>query len=66
MMGFKDLSVILTAAMPPAPIEEKPVPARSIKGAIANLERETELLMLEARGCSTFNETIQEMAERLR
>lgn len=66
MIGFKDLAVILTAAMPPAPIEEQPKPARSFKGAIEALEREADALLAEARACSAFHDTLHDMAVRMR
>lgn len=65
-MEKRDVDVILTSAMPPAPFDEPPKPATTIKGAIRNLERESELLLLEARGYFPFHGTLQDLAERLR
>lgn len=65
MIDPTDLSVILTSAMPPPPFDEPPAPASTIRGAIRNLERETELLLIEARTCHPFNETLHELIERL-
>lgn len=65
MIGLHRISVLLTAAMPPAPIEDAPKPARSLKKAIANLDREAELLLAETRACYPIHETLQELAARI-
>lgn len=66
MIDKRDMSVILTVAQPPAPFDEPPVPATSMRGAIRNLEREADLLLQEARTCHPFHETLHELIERLR
>jgi hypothetical protein len=65
MIDKRDMSIILTQANPPAPFDEAPPPARTIKQAIRNLERETDLLMVEARGRLPFHDTLARIIARM-
>lgn len=65
MMSGKDIAMILATAYEPTELSPRPVPARSLRGAIRNLDREAELLLAETRACYPINETLQELAARM-
>jgi hypothetical protein len=69
MIDKHHLSVILTAAYPPVQTraqDTKPQAARSIKGALRELDHQTDLLLIDARMRYPLHDTLQEVVERMR